>query len=61
MSFVKSAQLFRQLLKSECLAIPGAYNGLVARAVADNGIFPFLTKSAKTPQVTRPVIFPVLL
>jgi len=37
MSFIKSAQLFRQLLKTECLAIPGAYNGLVARAVADNG------------------------
>ncbi len=46
MSFVKSAQLFRQLLKTECLAIPGAYNGLVARAVADNGILPFLVSSA---------------
>lgn len=37
MSFVKTCQTFRQLLKTQCLAIPGAFNGLVGRAVADNG------------------------
>lgn len=34
---IKNCKLFRQLLKSECLAIPGAYNGMVARSVAENG------------------------
>ena len=35
---LKTCQTFRHLLKTECLAVPGAFNGLVARAVADNGI-----------------------
>jgi len=38
MSLVKTCQTFRHLLKTQCVAIPGAFNGLVARAVADNGI-----------------------
>jgi len=34
---IKSCSTFRELLKKECLAVPGAFNGLVARACADNG------------------------
>jgi len=37
MSLVKTCQTFRHLLKTQCVAIPGAFNGLVARSVADNG------------------------
>jgi len=37
MNYMKSCQTFRQLLKSECVAIPGAFNGLVARACAEHG------------------------
>mgnify|MGYP006933347901 FL=1 len=33
----KSCKTLRELLKTECVAIPGAYNGLVARSVAENG------------------------
>ena len=37
MSFKARCQLFRQLLSNNCLSIPGAYNGLVARQVASHG------------------------
>eukprot|EP01017_Pseudomicrothorax_dubius_P031142 TRINITY_DN3949_c0_g4_i2.p1 TRINITY_DN3949_c0_g4~~TRINITY_DN3949_c0_g4_i2.p1 ORF type:complete len:254 (-),score=76.66 TRINITY_DN3949_c0_g4_i2:62-823(-) len=33
----RSCETFRRLLRSECLAIPGAFNGLVGRSVAANG------------------------
>jgi len=33
----KTCKSFREILKSECVAIPGAYSGLVGRAVAEAG------------------------
>lgn len=40
---IKRCNDFRQALKSECVAIPGAFNGLVAKSVAENGTYPPLT------------------
>ncbi len=37
MSKVKTCQRFRELLKSECVGIPGAFNGLVGRSCAEQG------------------------
>ena len=39
---IKKCQSFREALKSECVAIPGAFNGLVAKSVAENGSFLYL-------------------
>lgn len=38
--FIKSCNEFRNLLKSECVMMPGAFNGLVARSCAENGKHP---------------------
>ena len=35
---IQTCKTFRHLLSTQCVAIPGAFNGLVARAVADNGL-----------------------
>jgi len=37
MNLVKRCQNFRKLLSSDCLMIPGCYNGLVARLAAQHG------------------------
>lgn len=37
MKLLNRAKEFRRLLESECVMIPGAFNGLVARVAVDNG------------------------
>ena len=37
MSIIASCQKFRHLLSNQCLPILGAFNGLVARSIAQNG------------------------
>lgn len=34
---IKNCNKLRDLLKSECVMLPGAFNGAVARSCADNG------------------------
>ena len=34
-----ACKYFRKILSNDCVAIVGAYNGLVARSVAANGIY----------------------
>lgn len=38
---MNSSQTFRKLVKSDCIPIVGAFNGLVARSIAQNGFFSF--------------------
>ncbi len=38
---IQNCRNFREALKKECLAIPGAFNGLVAKSVAENGTLYF--------------------
>jgi len=35
--FVERCKLFRTLMKSNCIQVPGAFNGQVGRLCADNG------------------------
>ena len=59
---IKRCQAFREALKSECVAIPGAFNGLVAKSVAENGINCLFDEySLIESQVSRLVMFLVLL
>jgi len=37
MFFVKNCQTFRQLLKNDCIMVPGAFNGMAGRLAAENG------------------------
>ena len=37
MNLIKNCQLFRKLLKEDCLMVPGAFNGMVGRIAAENG------------------------
>jgi methylisocitrate lyase len=39
---LKNCKKFRELLKSDCLMIPGCFNGLAARLAAQHGIFSLL-------------------
>lgn len=41
MDLIKKCQQFRNLLETDCIMIPGTYNGLVARMAAKHG-FPAL-------------------
>lgn len=34
---MNSCQTFRKLVKDDCIPIVGAFNGLVARSIAQNG------------------------
>lgn len=34
---MNSSQTFRKLVKEDCIPIVGAFNGLVARSIAQNG------------------------
>ena len=34
---MNSSQAFRKLIQSDCIPIVGAFNGLVARSIAQNG------------------------
>jgi len=34
---MNSSQAFRKLIKGDCIPIVGAYDGLVARSIAQNG------------------------
>ena len=37
MNLVKRCQQFRKVLNNDCIMVPGAYNGLVARMAAVHG------------------------
>ncbi len=38
MNFLKNCKNFRTLLTNDCLMVPGAFNGMVGRIAAENGI-----------------------